>query len=772
MTHISILRPIIAIALLGSVVESGSRLLQQDKLNGRPYCRLGDCTCDPVVSALDSARGDGRTAAEFDRTNAALAADSAKDDDLLLADFEGEMYGDWKTTGEAFGPGPARGTLPNQMPVSGFLGKGLVNSYFNGDGTTGTLTSPAFKIERRYLNFLIGGGKHEGETCINLRVDGRLVRTASGPNDKPGGSEQLEWHTWDVTEFAGKQAVIEIVDRHTGGWGHINVDQIVQSATKRQPEPAARRLNVRSRYLNFPVKTGAPQRRLRIVASESRGGKDVVPVKIFREFDIELAEEKPDFWVFLDVSDLQNKSASIEFDALPAGSKALDAIVEADAPKTETPFYAERHRPQFHFTSRRGWLNDPNGLVFDGKEYHLFYQHNPYGWNWGNMHWGHAVSGDLVHWRELGDAVAPRQYGDWAFSGSAVLDAANTSGLGTTAAPPLIAAFTSTGRGECILFSRDSGLTWNELPENPVLKHAGRDPRLLWHAPTKSWIMAVYDEQEGKKWIALYGSQDFRKWEFLSRLEDFFECPDLLELAIEGTTERRWILYAADGRYLIGEFDGRTFRPESEKQQVWYGNFYAAQTFSNAPRDRHIQIGWANGVTFPGMPFNQQMTVPCELRLRRTNDGLRLCVEPVAELESLRAKRRQWTNLEAPVASKTLEEVSGDLFEIDTELLPGDSEAVGFTIRGIPLEYDARKHELRCRDKIAPVKPEDGRLRLRILVDRASIEVFANGGRAALSVGVIPPDDNTTLAVYSRDGAARFTRLAVHELRSTWQTAK
>jgi sucrose-6-phosphate hydrolase SacC (GH32 family) len=150
-------------------------------------------------------------------------------EDLLVADFEGRTYGDWQATGEAFGPGPARGTLPDQMPVSGFEGRGLVNSFFRGDETTGTLTSPEFRIERRYLHFLIGGGNHPGETCVNLLLDGQIARTATGPN-----SEFLRWRTWDVVPLKGKTARIQIVDRHTGGWGHINVDHIIQSDTTRE----------------------------------------------------------------------------------------------------------------------------------------------------------------------------------------------------------------------------------------------------------------------------------------------------------------------------------------------------------------------------------------------------------------------------------------------------------------------------------------------------------------------------------------------------------
>src|ERR1035437_5138902 len=172
-------------------------------------------------------------------------------DDILIADFEGTNYGSWKVTGEAFGPAPARGTLPGQMSVEGYLGQGLVNSFYHGDGTTGTLTSAQFKIERRFLRFLVGGGRFPGKTCINLLVNDQVVRTATGSNTKPGGSEKLEWQQWDVSEHAGSSGVIEIVDQATDGWGHINIDQILQTD---RPLPATlahatRELVVEKRYL-------------------------------------------------------------------------------------------------------------------------------------------------------------------------------------------------------------------------------------------------------------------------------------------------------------------------------------------------------------------------------------------------------------------------------------------------------------------------------------------------------------------------------------------
>ena len=280
----------------------------------------------------------------------------AADADILIADFESSDYGDWKVTGQAFGSGPARGTLPNQMPVEGYRGKGLVNSFFNGDGSTGTLTSPLFKVEHRYLQFLIGGGQHPVQTCMNLLLDGKTVRTATGPNDKPGGSEHLDWEQWDVNELAGRMVTVQIVDQATGAWGHINIDHIIQ--TDRQLpgwlSNARRELMVEKRYLNFPVKNGAPKRLLSFL----------VDGRTERRFEIELADAEADWWAFLDLTPFKGKLAVILLDKLKEGSAGLTSIEQGDQIKGSENLYRETLRPQFHFSSRRGWNNDPNGMVY------------------------------------------------------------------------------------------------------------------------------------------------------------------------------------------------------------------------------------------------------------------------------------------------------------------------------------------------------------------------------------------------------------------------
>jgi fructan beta-fructosidase len=646
------------------------------------------------------------------------------------------------------------------MQVEGFIGKGLVNSFFNGDGTTGRLTSPDFKVERRGISFLIGGGGHVGKTCLNLLIDNKVARTATGPNTESGGSERLEPGFWDVSELKGRTAHLEIVDEATGGWGHINVDQIVFT-DQRPPailQNVTRELTLDKRFLLLPVKTGARKHRVALLVNDA----------IVREFEIELADE-PDWWAHLDAGEWLGKKAVIRVDRLPENATALASIRTSDSIWNAAQTYHEPLRAQFHFSPRRGWNNDPNGLVFAQGEYHLYFQHNPYGWAWGNMHWGHAISRDLVHWEELPIAIYPRQFGDWAFSGSAVVDGANTSGWKKGTNDLLVAAYTSTGRGECIVFSNDRGRTWQEFEGNPVVKHAGRDPRLLWHAPTKQWVMAVYDEADGKRFIAFHTSPDLKKWTFQSRIEGFFECPDLFELPVDGdASKKKWVLTAASSEYRVGTFDGKQFAPETPKLPGHRGKgFYAAQTFSNEPRGRIVQIGWFQTGT-PGMPFNQGMSLPLELSLRSTADGPRLAWQPVAELESLRGK--QLAKLTGPLrpGHDPLDGVRGELIELRADLELRDATEMTFNVRGVAVNYDAATKEISVAGQRAPAPLRDGRLQVIIYADRTNLEVFASDG---LTYGPLPVNldaNNQSLWLSVKGGAAEANSIQVYELKSIW----
>lgn len=698
-------------------------------------------------------------AALFATTIFTITARAAED--IVFADFEGDNYGEWKVKGEAFGSAPARGALPGQMAVEGFTGNRLANSFNQGDDSTGSLTSPEFKIERRSVSFLIGGGGHEGKTCMNLLVDGRIVRSQTGPNTSPGGSERLEAQAWDVSEFAGTTARLQIVDAAKGGWGHVNVDQIGFTDRKVPVivKNATREIRIEKRFLHFPVKTGAKKHRMAVL----------VEGEVVREFEIELADD-PQWWAHLDVSAWAGKKAAVRVDWLQDDAKALASIVQADGIWNPGDLYREPSRAQLHFSARRGWINDPNGMVFAQGEYHLYFQLNPYSWFDGQKHWGHAVSTDLVHWQELSVALYPRRYGDDVWSGSAIVDKENTSGWKKGDGDLLVAAFTSTGRGECIAYSNDRGRTWTEYAGNPVLKHTGRDPRLLWHAPSKQWVMCLYDEAEKKQWITFHTSPDLKAWTFQSRIEGFFECPDLFELPVDGkATNPKWVLTAASSEYVIGHFDGKEFTPETAKLPGHRGKgFYAAQTFINDPKGRVVQIGWFQTTT-PGEAFNQAMSLPNELTLRTTPDGPRLAWQPAAELISLRAK--QLEKFSGPLAPEVnpLANARGELLEIRAEIEPGDAAEVGLNVRGVPVIYDAKKQEIAVNGHRAPAPLIEGKQRLIIYADRTNLEVFASAGLTYVPMPVLLDAKNTSLSAFAKGGTAKAVTLEVHELNSVWK---
>jgi sucrose-6-phosphate hydrolase SacC (GH32 family) len=700
----------------------------------------------------------------------------AVEPDIVFADFEGSDYGAWKAEGEAFGKGPAQGTLPSQMPVSGFAGKRLVNSFVGGDRTNGKLTSPKFRIERKYIGFLIGGGGFEGKTCMNLIVDGKPVRTATGPNTDPGGTEALAPSGWDVSEFAGKDAQIEIIDQATGGWGHINVDQIVQTDTKPKLPPKltnlSRELTVAEQWLSFPVKNGAKMREVTV----SSGGK------VVRRLEMELADADPEWWAPLDVSEWKGQTLTIAAKRIPEDSRSLEQLRQsADYPGGDK-LYSESLRPQFHFSARRGWLNDPNGMAYFNGQYHLFFQHSPFSWNGSLKHWGQAVSRDLVYWQELGDKIDPDDLGS-IWSGSGVVDRKNTSGFGKDGKPPLVLMYTAAGPTftQCLAYSID-GRAVTKYAGNPVLKqvtHGNRDPKIMWHEPTQRWVTVLYVELPGRKHtVHFFTSPNLREWTLASVTEGgtdpdhfLFECPDFFELPMDGdASKKKWVLAAANTEYAIGSFDGTKFTPETTKLPGQRGRgYYAPQTFSDEPKGRRIQIGWLLTAT-TGMPFNQSMSIPMELRLISTGDGPRLTYTPVKELEDLRGKSHNLGEVTvAEGQANPLSQITGELFELNAEFAPGDASEIAFNVRGVPVVFDAGKQELVVNGQRAPAPLRDGKQRLTIFADRTCLEVFASDGLTYLPMPINLKPEEKSLAVTVRGGTAKFSKLDVHELRSIWK---
>jgi fructan beta-fructosidase len=242
-------------------------------------------------------------------------------------------------------------------------------------------------------------------------------------------------------------------------------------------------------------------------------------------------------------------------------------------------------------------------------------------------------------------------------------------------------------------------------------------------------------------------------------------------MPVEGKSETRWVLYGADGAYLLGQFDGRRFTPEQRqaRQRVWYGDFYAAQTYSGAPGGRRVQIGWARNVVFPGMPFNQQMTIPVEMTLRPTAEGDRVFARPVAELAPLREKTHAWRGDEIKPGVDPLAGLSGDLFDVRIVAEVGNAGTVTLNVRGTPVIYDAAKRTLTCGKHLAPLAKPDGVISLRVLVDRGSVEAFDNDGWVALSLGVTHPESNHKLGIKTTGERTKVRSVEVDELKSAWR---
>lgn len=699
---------------------------------------------------------------------------SASAHDILIADFESDTYEPWTVTGEAFGQGPAKGTLPGQMHVDGFRGKALVNSFFQGDNSIGSLTSPEFRVERKFISFLIGGGKNPEKLALQLMIDGKVVRSATGTNDKPGGSEALEVDSWDVSEYLGKTARLRIQDQAQGGWGHINVDHIVQTDTKPKGsmKDAERSFTTDARYLHIPIKNGSTKRLVTLL----------VDSQVIVRNDIELADGDADWWASMDISAWKTKELTIRVDKLPEGSTALSSIQTSDSFKDADRLYREPLRGQFHFSPQRGWNNDPNGCVYYNGEYHLFFQHNPYGWGWGNMHWGHAVSKDLIHWEELGDKLLPDSMGPM-FSGSAVVDWNNTSGFGKEGKPPLVLIYTAAGNPtvQAIAYSTD-GRTFTKYAGNPVLNQitgGNRDPKVFWHEPTQKWVMVLYVELQGKHTIHFFTSPNLRQWSQTSISEGIagtaylFECPDFFELAVDGDkTNRKWVLLGANSEYAVGTFDGTRFTPEQTKLPGHRGRgFYAPQTFSDIPKSdgRRIQIGWFQTET-RGMSFNQSMTVPMELKLLGTPDGPRLSFTPVKELESLRTKTTTFDAMTLkPGDRNPFDSLRLETLEIRAQIEPNESSEIVLNVRDSMIIYDANKQEITVNGQRAWAPLRDGKLRLTIYCDRTGLEVFASDGLCYIPAPFNANPENRKIFLETRGNAAMLHELVVHELRSAWR---
>nr|WEI57562.1 putative GH32 family protein [Micrasema longulum] len=471
----------------------------------------------------------------------------------------------------------------------------------------------------------------------------------------------------------------------------------------------------------------------------------------------------------------------------------------------------EQHRPQFHFTPPKMWMNDPNGLLYHEGEYHLCYQYYPDSTVWGPMHWGHAVSKDMLHWKHLPIALYPDQYG-YIFSGSVVVDENNTSGFQKGAEKPLVAIFTyhsmagekagtNDFQTQGIAYSLDKGRTWAKYTENPVIKNTGikdfRDPKVQWHSPTQQWIMtlAVADHVE------FYASKNLKNWQKVGEFGKtegahggVWECPDLFPLKIDGESTEKWVLLLSIGngapnggsgtQYFIGDFDGKSFKNDNTPDNfLWfdYGrDNYAGVTWHNAPNNRRLFLGWMSNWQYaqkvPTQTWRSAMTLPRELSLKNTPNGIRLFQKAVNEQITLKSN-------ETPLASQTIEAMyplkntskcneitlnfdisraTSQDFGVVLSNTKGEKVWVGYeksTNRFYIDRTDAGKKDFEAGfagRHYAPRSATSDVLKMNLHIDVSSVELFADDGAVAMTDVFFPNEDFNALAIFSKGGEARL----------------
>ena len=528
---------------------------------------------------------------------------------------------------------------------------------------------------------------------------------------------------------------------------------------------------VGNRYLVIPIQ------------NKGRGNTTIhlyIGDKEVRRYGLQVAPsaEAADWYAYFTIDCYKGKQARVVIDS--ATEKGFALIRPSDTIPGEENFYKEPHRPQFHFSQKVGWNNDPNGMVYHDGKWHLFFQHNPTGLGHGNMTWGHATSPDLVHWVQQPDKIFPATMAAGAcFSGGATVDKKNTAGWGANA---MVAFFTDTSRGEAAAYSTDGGDSFTYYESNPVVKHEGRDPKVIWYAYDKDdvplndeakrlgghWVMVVYDrpkEPEHRN-AAFYTSTNMKDWTVQSHLPGYVECPELMELPVDGkSSNTRWVVFAADARYAVGRFDGKVFTPDNpDKYQVHWGPYYASQTFDNAPDGRKIQMGWLK-IHAPAGPFNQHFSFPHELTLHTTTDGIRMFAKPVREIDTLRALSHRAEAQDLIAGKAVTVSVGSDLLDVRLTVSVGDAKRIVLDLPGRAVTCDVTGRKLQD----APLVPVDGKISIQVLADRSLTEIIGNDGRVCISGGGPAKMAAKEVSVTVQGGNAKLLSLEAHELKSIWE---
>lgn len=552
-------------------------------------------------------------------------------------------------------------------------------------------------------------------------------------------------------------------------------------------------IDEQKKFLLLPVEEASPEAKLYMIADN-----DVV-----RSMNVRLAVNKVDYFVPVDLTGFDNKHLSFNFQLIPDSALCWEEMKLSDEFDVSN---REKYRPVYHFSPAYGWMNDPNGMFYKDGVYHLFYQHNPYGSMWGNMHWGHATSTDLVTWEHHGDAISPDALGT-IFSGSCVVDKDNTAGFGAGA---VIAFYTSASdrQVQSMAYSLDNGKTFKKYARNPILTSTQRDfrdPKVIWHEDTKKWIMVLAVGQE----MEIYSSADLKSWTLESKFGEgqgahggVWECPDLLELPVEGTELKKWVLVCnlnpggpfggSATQYFVGTFDGKRFVNESPavtKWMDWGKDHYATVTWSDAPDNRRIAIAWMSNWQYandvPTSQYRSPNSVPRDLSLFVIDGGIYLQSAPSPELLKLRdvSKKRSFKVNGTRIVKDLIPNNEG-AYEIELSVKNQQAEIIGFRLYNdkgeeVDMQYDMKEKKFSMdRRKSGEVSFNENfpmltwtaigdkdEMKLRLFVDRSSVEAFGDGGRFAMTNQVFPSEPYNHISFYSKGGAYKVDSFVVYKLK-------
>ncbi len=460
----------------------------------------------------------------------------------------------------------------------------------------------------------------------------------------------------------------------------------------------------------------------------------------------------------------------------------LSRISLSAEPRDMGDLYREPGRPQLMFTPKRGFNMDPSGLFYYDGLYHIFYNANPVGLEQGNNQWGHATSPDLFHWTEQAIGIPPG-LGWRVYSGNALVDHGNVSGLRDGAHPPILLFHSQDGRAATALaYSVDGGQTFRQYEKNPLFqtRHPwGHDPKVVWYVPEQKWVMVIHDfaDERNERWgFDFYESKNLLEWKYLSTAPKCWETPDFFQLPLDGDHARmRWVLHECSSDYQIGDFNGREFVATTGKQKTFVGACLAPYTFDNAPDGRRIQVGATPGFNYfehdPPLPVSGGITIPMEVTLRTSTNGPRLYLNPVKEIETLVSAEHRFEAIALADLAAKLAAIKPGLFDIEFEwdaaqqedfrLNAWDRELFTFRSKDSTYEVDGQKR------KVAPVK---GSIKVRLICDRSVCSFFINDGYEAGNrhVAAFRPECKNALRLEGGPGQT-FRAFRVRVLAPTWK---